>query len=268
VDEASEVLNPLLTRILREVGLSPAAYRASSLNRRLPAVLRALKAATPEAGLKAVESNPAKARSLVNVVLLGVTSFHRDEQVFRLLAEEVLPDLRLRNGTPRIWSAACSDGRELYSVALMLAGAGQLGQGVLLGTDCRSEAIAQAAQGSYERSALVDVPPEWLHYFDRSPSAVRVKETVRRWLQWEVHDLMKSRPEGLWDLVLWRNMAIYLRGETARSLWSLMADAVAPGGYLICGKAERPASSLPFRRVGPCTFQRTPASPGAKGGVV
>ena len=148
VDSDDEQL--LLTAIFHAAGMDARAYRGESLRRRLAACLRALRAGSAAEAMRIVIDRPEKLRDALEVMLIGVTGFFRDRAVFEALAQIHLPVIA-RDRPPRIWSVGCSDGAELYSIAMLLAGlkgAGRDGVGAdLLGTDVRPGAMAGAAGG-------------------------------------------------------------------------------------------------------------------------
>ena len=94
----------------------------------------------------------------MNALVIGVSSFFRDPTVFVCIRDEVLPDLLRESPAPRIWSVGCSEGAELYSMAMLLAERGALENSDLLGTDCRADAIHRAAMGSFMPDSILAVP--------------------------------------------------------------------------------------------------------------
>ena len=78
----------------------------------------------------------------------------------------------------------------------------------------------------------------------------RPVESLRRHAHWKVADLCRNIEEGPWDIILWRNMAIYLAPDAAAAIWRGLAAALAPGGVLVVGKAERPPIELELAGVG------------------
>ena len=139
-------------------GLDAAAYRPQPLHRRLPACLRAMKVHSPHAARELLERKPRLVAKAVSSLLIGVTEFFREPGVFDFLRTQVLPALAGRNRRLRIWSAACSTGAELYSMAILLSEAGLLERSCLLGTDCRGDAIERAKLGLYDAAMLKLVP--------------------------------------------------------------------------------------------------------------
>lgn len=238
-------------------GLSPTFYRSSALQRRVPACLRFLRVPTIEEALLKLRSRPALAAELMNVVLLGVTEFNRDQAVFDYLGDKILPQFGSCPEPLRIWSAACSDGRELYSVALMLAHAGLLGKAELLGTDCREDAIRRARDGVFNEAALQSLDEESRRsFFAAGSSPRRVHESVRARIRWKQADLCAAAESGPWDVVLWRNMAIYLEMAAAERVWHSILAELPSGGYLVAGKADHPPVGAHLRRIAPCIYRK------------
>jgi chemotaxis protein methyltransferase CheR len=237
-----------LRRILMQAGLNPLLYRTPPLVRRLPACLRALRVETCAAAEQLLAAKPALISHALESLLIGTTELFRDPAIFRELEEYVLPKLLQRPARPRIWSAGCSEGAELYSVAILLAKLGGLDGSRLLGSDCRWDAIDRAKRGVYlpgDREFPVTASRHWQELAD---GRITMSHEIRQALQWELADLLAPRASGSWDLILCRNLAIYLEPLAAEVLWSRLAEALAPGGFLIVGKAEKPRLSC-LRRV-------------------
>jgi len=244
-------------RLLGRAELPAAAYRPRALARRLPACLRMLRVSDAAEASRAIAARPETVRRLLSVVLLGVTDFFRDRAVFELLQREVLPELCSRHGRLRVWSAACSSGAELYSVAMILARAGRLSECELLGTDCRADAIEEARSGSFrvEEAGRMDVA--WREAFLQTAGELAtIDPRLRQATRWKVANLFGAIERGPWHLILWRNMAIYLEKERAEEIWTRLFDQLAPGGFLVAGKADHPPKWLRLVRVAPCIYRK------------
>ena len=253
---AEDSTTRFLRRILMQAGLNPLLYRSAPLVRRLPACLRALRVDTCSAAEQLLATKPALITKALESLLIGTTELFRDPAVFEQLEQEILPKLLQRPSPPRIWSAGCSEGAELYSVAMLLAKTGGLKGSLLLGSDCRQEAIERAKQGVYlpeERALPANASG---HCQKLSDGRIAVSHELRQVVTWEQSDLLDARQLGTWDLILCRNLAIYLEPVAADMLWMRLAQALAPGGYLIVGKAEKPRVSS-LRRIAPSIYSRS-----------
>ena len=243
-----------LSWLLKRAGVSVSHYRSESLARRLPACLRVLRANSPAHARAIIERNHALAGAAIGSVLIGVTSFYRDAQVFRDLDQLVLSKLTERP-TIRVWSAGCSDGMELYTVAMQLAERHVLHRCQLLGTDCRLAATRAAAAGAYAEPSLRDLPDVLRErYFARTPETnlYAIHPILRARVQWRTADVLTTPEPGPWDLILCRNMAMYMRGDAVSHLWEMFEHALRPGGHLVLGKAERPHGARRLSMIAPC----------------
>ncbi|WP_264499199.1 CheR family methyltransferase [Luteolibacter flavescens] len=247
-----------LRGILAAAGLNPSHYRGTPLLRRLPSCLRALRVDSLHEARRLLSARPELTSKALEALLIGTTELFRDPAVFIHLEQEVMPLLLRRPARPRIWSAGCSEGAELYSVGLLLAKLGALDECVLLGSDCRPGALARARQGVYlpgDRSLPVN-GGQWQRLSD---GRIAMSHELRKAMRWEQSDLLASGPTGTWDLILCRNLAIYLEPASADALWSRLSDALAPGGFLVVGRAEKP--NLPgLHRVAPSIYHKCSSS--------
>ncbi|MBI2512733.1 MAG: hypothetical protein HYV96_12205 [Opitutae bacterium] len=249
--------DPLLTWVLRQAGLNARAYRPRALERRLAACLRQLGAPTRTAAREKLASRPELVESVLNTVLIGVTDFFRDRAVWDQLAQQTLPELLRTHRALRVYAAGTSSGHELYSMAMLLAEAGALAHSDLCGLDCRPDAIAVARAGVFAEAALARVPAEWRErYFAPTWGGYQARPALRSGLRWRVGDLFAFEELAAWDVILFRNVAIYLEENHAARAWEYLCDQLSPGGVLVTGKAEKPPPHLPLRRIGPSLYQR------------
>ncbi len=247
----------LLRWLFRRAGLDVTQYRPETLRRRVPACLRAIRASSPMHARKLISKNRALLQVAMNALVIGVTSLFRDPSVFNMLRESVLPDLAEGRTEIRAWSAGCSHGAETYSIAMLMAELRLFDTTYLLGTDCRSEATARAAAGVFDASEMRTVPmPMIQKYFDAAGHAYIAKPWLRQALHWRTADLLAVHEPGTWDLILCRNVVMYMNGESATALWERFETSLRPGGVLVLGKAERPLGAEKLSLVGPCIYRR------------
>lgn len=250
----------LFSWLCERAGVSIDHYRTAVLQRRAGACLRAVRCGSCAEALAAARQDPAKAERLLDALMVGVTSFFRDPLVFSALKRRWSRQANEDAPADRPWSVVsvgCSDGAELYSCAMLLDSLGLLDRVRLLGTDCRPGAIRTARAGLYK--------PEWVEelgqtmgaaYFESQDGLVRVREPIRAACAWGVRDAMDQHGTSAHDVILCRNLAIYLTADGAGRLWAHLAGQLRPAGLLVVGRAERPPADL-FRKVGPCMYERT-----------
>jgi chemotaxis methyl-accepting protein methylase len=243
--------------LLARAGLDARGYRPATLQRRLPACLRALRARSPAEARRGLDQRPELLGPALDALLIGVTGFFRDALVFDHIRRHLRATCGPARRGPQVWSAACSDGSELVSLALMLAEEGLLARSYLLGTDCRPDAVRRARAGWYDEAALRTLADGLRdRYFQPQNGGRLLVPAVRGVLRWRVADVLAAPEPGVWDLILFRNAAMYFRPEAARGLWARFETALRPGALLVLGKAERPVGVRRLEPVGPCVFRR------------
>lgn len=238
------VVEGLPALVLRRAGLEPSAYRSPPLRRRVAACLRAVRAPCEVAACGRLDDEGVRDAAL-DSLLIGVSGFFRDADVWKALQDSVLPALAHRCPSPiRVLSIGCAGGAELYSVAMLLAEARLLSGAELVGVDCRRRAVAAARAGLFDPPALDGIAPGLrVRYFERHGAAWRIAGALRHRCTFHVMDATRALPAGRWDLVLCRNVLMYLRSGVADTVCRRAIASLAPGGSLVLGKAERPPSS-------------------------
>jgi chemotaxis protein methyltransferase CheR len=224
-------------------GLRLDAFRAEHLAERIAGALVAEGVDSAE-GLAAVLRRDARARERFRrSVAVSHSGFFRDPDQFEALEHRILPALLERRGRVRAWSAGCANGLELWSLAVLLSRLGALETAHLLGSDLLEENLAVARAGVYD--------------------VVQISPALRARVRWERRDLAHDPPPpGRFDLVLCRNVAIYLEPAAKARAHRTLTTALAPGGVLMLGRSERlgDPAALGLRRLEPHVYGRVASS--------
>jgi chemotaxis methyl-accepting protein methylase len=198
--------------------------------------------------LKRLANEPALLRALIAEVTIGETYFFRDAEQFDVIRTTVLPDIAQRRSGSRplrIWSAGCSTGEEPYSLAILLDECGLAGHAMILGTDVSSTSIATARRGSYGAwSFRRDVAGWRERCFVPTGKRWTIAPAFRR-VEFMVHNLMQPAPAssisaGGFDLIVCRNVLLYFDRTTVARAAHLLAEALAPGGWLLLSPTDPP----------------------------
>lgn len=251
-------VDPLAEWLLQQAGIDAHAYRRDSLRRRVPACLRQLRTSSPGSARALLERKPQLIADALSSVLIGVTDFFRDAAVFHTLQTVVLPELLRTRAQVRVFGAGVSTGEELYSIAMLVAELGELERCTFLGLDCRTDAIEQAKRGEFAPEALARLDPRLQQkYFHRNGAHVIVAPALRTQMEWRVGNLLTLDEPAGWDLILFRNVAIYLDPIHAAAAWTRLNQHLSPGGFLVAGRAEQPPEALALGRVATSIYRRT-----------
>ena len=220
-------------------------YKSPTVKRRLLRRMALARVNEPEAYVRYLAEHSAEAKALSQDLLIHVTRFFRDPESFRALSDQVLAELvRERvDDTIRIWIPGCATGEEAYSVAICLLET--LGDRVtdrrvqIFATDASDSAIEMARGGTYPLSIGGDVSPERLkRFFTKTDGGYRVVKMLRDMCIFARHDLTRDPPFSRLDLVVCRNVLIYLDLPLQKRLISVFHYALKPRGFLMLGPAE------------------------------
>ena len=190
---------------------------------------------------------PSLSQKVVEALLNNETYFFRDRAPFDLLQRHALPELaKVRHASKRlrIWSAGCSTGQETYSLAMLFAEEPQKWAGWtvdILGTDVSNSCVDRARNGTYsqfevQRGLGINQMIKW---FEECPDGWRAVEALRKPVRFQVHNILEPAPHpGGFDIVLCRNVLLYLSPEKKTLSFERLAAAMAEDGWLMLGAGE------------------------------
>ncbi|HEX8252351.1 MAG TPA: CheR family methyltransferase [Thermoanaerobaculia bacterium] len=182
-----------------------------------------------------------EAHALLRELLISVTNFFRDREVWEKVERELIPRLiapKRADEHLRVWVPGCATGEEAYSIAMLLAERAVPGVQIFA-TDLDERAIARARNGWYSSADAADVSPERLRrFFLKEQDGYRVGWEIREMVLFAHHNLLKDPPFSHLDLVSCRNLMIYLDRAAQQRAMETLHFALAPGGFLLLGTAE------------------------------
>ena len=190
---------------------------------------------------------PSLSQRVVEALLNNETYFFRDRLPFDQMSQTALPALAERRRDSkriRIWSAGCSSGQELYSLAMLFAEDPMRWHGGsidLMGSDVSETAVNRARAGLYtqfEAQRGLGVT-QMIRWFSENEQGWRVAEALRRNVRFQVHNILEAPPHpGQFDIILCRNVLLYLSGDRKRAAFDRLASALVPDGWLMLGAGE------------------------------
>ncbi len=229
-------------------GIDITRYKDRCLLRRIAVRQRASGAATLRAYLKLVRRDPLERGRLVKALTIHVSQFFRNPSTFQTLQHEVLPAIlaekeRTGGRALRLWSAGCACGEEAYSLALLLCETAPYAIGrystTIYGTDIEPECLRAAREGRYPAASLRSVPAPWMQrYFAPDGARYAVGPELRDLVHFKRHNILDPAPFGRIDLVVFRNVLIYMAESLQEQVLIGLHGALNSGGYLILGKVE------------------------------
>jgi chemotaxis protein methyltransferase CheR len=207
---------------------------------------------------------------MIDAISTNLTYFFREESHFTkfskllpVFAEKVVRERR--NPELLIWSAGCSTGEEVYSLAITSRESmtSQLARCKFLATDISTGVIQQAATGLYPMDKAKSIPPLLLNkYFQRGSGKwanyVRVKKEIREMIRFKIFNLMRTPPSHIaFDFIFCRNVMIYFDKQTQQRLVNNFYNSLKPGGYFFTGHSESLMGiAHPFKYVEPSVYTK------------
>jgi chemotaxis protein methyltransferase CheR len=249
--------------LFQSTGIALNDSKKALVSSRLENRLRSLGLGSYSAYLERVAAPTSDERQvMVDLLTTNETHFFREPRHFDYLAEHILPTFG-EHKELRLWSAACSTGEEVYSLAMTLADrCPPGGRWRVCGADVSRRALDVARKGVYPMASASEIPPDYLSRFClkgvRSQSGsfaieARIKENT---------ELFAMNLNGDWPalepfhVVFVRNVMIYFDSDTRRRLIERVRKVLHPKGYLIVGHAESMMVSDPdFSCVRPSIYQ-------------
>lgn len=239
--------NALVFNLLqRRYGVDFSDYKQTTVSRRIKRRVRLKRLNSVEEYARQLAVDEDEISLLYQDLLIGDTTFFRDLEAFRVLGATAIGDI-VQNASPeedvRVWVAGCATGEEAYSIAILFheafERAGKLVRLKIFATDPHEESLDDASTGEFGRERFSSVTKERLErFFDPVADGYRVKDMLRRFIVFANHNMMLDAPFTKLNLVICRNLLIYLQSEPQRKAISLFHYALLANGVLMLGPSE------------------------------
>ena len=247
-EKDQSALEKVVILLRAKTGHNFSMYKKNTIYRRIERRMGIHQIDRIAAYVRYLQENPQEVELLFKELLIGVTSFFRDPAAWEQLQEEAIPALLAGHPTGRVlraWSAGCSTGEEAYSLAIAfkeaLARAKPKASFTLqiFATDLDRDAIDKGRQCVYPANIAADVSAERLHrYFVKEESGYRVGKEIREMVTFATQNVIMDPPFTKLDILICRNLLIYLTPELQKKLLPLFHYSLNPGGVLFLGSAE------------------------------
>lgn len=245
-EQVPNYLNQICAVLRARTGHDFTGYKDKTLIRRIQRRMQVTQVDDMPSFLERLRREPREVDLLFHDLLIGVTNFFRDPEVFRALEKDVIPRLFENKGPDdvvRVWVAGCSTGEEAYSIAILLREHApkwhEAPKLQIFASDIDDHALELARIGRYPATIAKDVSPERLErFFIREDGTYRVAADLREICLFSVHNLLRDAPFSKLDLISCRNLMIYLTAELQNRLIPLLHYALRDDGYLLLGTSE------------------------------
>ncbi|MBI4781665.1 MAG: PAS domain-containing protein [Oscillatoriophycideae cyanobacterium NC_groundwater_1537_Pr4_S-0.65um_50_18] len=248
-------LSRIFSLLRTTTGVDFTQYKPASLERRIQRRMLLCKLDSLAAYAQYLQTHRDEIQALYEEILIHVTSFFRDPQVFEQLKTQIFPRISQNkaNDVPiRIWVAGCSTGEEVYSLAICLveffSDRATVPPIQIFATDISESAISKARSGFYLESQMEGVSPERKSRFfvTHAEGGYQISSAIRELCVFAHHNLGGDPPFSNLDLISCRNVLIYLSDRLQERIMALFHYSLNLTGYLVLGTAEsvKAASNL------------------------
>ncbi len=241
-------MNAVYSLLRAECGIDFSHYKPNTVLRRIDRRLQLNRSLDLDEYVAQLRNDSRELNSLYRDLLIGVTRFFRDPDLFGRLEQEIIPKLLANvpiEDEIRAWVAGCATGEEAYSLAMLfheaLSSANRPINIKIFATDVHRASLEIASAGLYDEGALGEVSRDRLQrYFIRQASGYQVSQDLRKMIVFAPHNVIKDAPFTKLDLITCRNLLIYLQSNAQKKALSLFHFGLKTSGVLVLGPSESP----------------------------
>jgi len=247
-DENIKALEKIITILRNSTGNDFSLYKINMVHRRIERRMVMNRIVNLTEYCKHIKTNPGEINFLLKELLIGVTNFFRDPKLWTILKAKTLPEIIANNRKKqqlRAWVAGCSTGEEAYSLAIIFKelmddiGEKERVTMQIFATDIDTFAIAKARKGTFAENISAYVSPKRLkRFFNEESGGYQINNEIREMITFAPQNVIKDPPFANIDIILCRNLLIYLEIETQNKVMQIFHYALNPSGLLILGSAE------------------------------
>ena len=240
----NNVYKNILSKLVKETKVDFSLYKSSTIVRRIERRMTTLKITSVIEYNSYLEKNKDEVQELFKDILIGVTSFFRDNEPFLALEKKLKEYFEKKDDKLfRAWTPACSTGEEPYTIAMILLEV--LGSRAtefkiqIFASDLDMVAIDCARKGVYPESAIIDIPKRYRNkYFTVKGDQYEIIKPIKEMVIFSKHDITRDPPFLRLDLISCRNLLIYFTSELQKKIFPLFHYSLKSNGILLLGKSE------------------------------
>lgn len=248
-------------RVRGSFALDLGSYKENQLKRRLDSLMVKRRVKVGDyAGFFRILINDCNAyKEFLDTLTINVSEFFRDKPFFDYLEKNVLPAMLAGGKYLKIWSPACSNGAEPYSLAIILDEMAPGENHYIEGSDIDHNVLGLALKGCFPPGQIRNVSgSRLLKYFKRVGDNYYLIESITKMVSFRQHDLLLPTYDQGYDLIVCRNVAIYFNRAAQEKLYIRFHKALRPGGVLFIGASEMIFyyRAYGFEKLAPCFYRK------------
>ncbi|NLV21534.1 MAG: protein-glutamate O-methyltransferase CheR [Syntrophomonadaceae bacterium] len=216
------------------------AYKRPQMERRINNFMRIAGCTDYRSFVSLLNADAEICHKFMEYITINVSEFFRNPDYWRILEQDIIPQLLQQRPLLKVWSAGCSTGEEAYSLAMLFQARFPGHVQSIKATDLDREVLKKAARALYPNKVVRTLPDPYLQrYMQPEGEYYKVIDEIKKMVEFERHDLLKDPYEQDYDLILCRNVFIYMTEASKQNLYRKFAAALRPGGILFIGSTEQ-----------------------------
>ncbi len=227
--------------VLSLTGIDLSCYKEKQMKRRIDTLIGKHKIEGYDKYVSGLKSDTSLFDEFVNYITINVSEFYRNPEQWKLMDEQVIPELISKFGKNlKIWSAACSTGDEPYSLVMAFSRHLPLSNIKINATDLDKQVIAKAKTGLYTEKSIAAVPDDLKRkYFTKVGPSYKIADEIKSRVEFKEHNLLKDNYPTDFHMIVCRNVLIYFTEEAKDEVFRKFYRSLASKGILFIGSTEQ-----------------------------
>ena len=227
--------------VLSLTGIDLSCYKEKQMKRRIDTLIGKHKIEGYDKYVSGLKSDTSLFDEFVNYITINVSEFCRNPEQWKLMDEQVIPELISKFGKNlKIWTAACSTGDEPYSLVMAFSRHLPLSNIKINATDLDKQVIAKAKTGLYTEKSIAAVPDDLKRkYFTKVGPSYKIADEIKSRVEFKEHNLLKDNYPTDFHMIVCRNVLIYFTEEAKDEVFRKFYRSLASKGILFIGSTEQ-----------------------------
>ena len=216
------------------------AYKRPQMERRINSFMRTAQCADYKSFVSLLVADAGIRHKFIEFITINVSEFFRNPDHWKVLEEDIIPLLIKQRPLLKVWSAGCSTGEEAYSLAMLFKEKYPGHVKKIKATDLDQKVLEKAMRALYTNKVVKTLPSIYFHrYMQPEGENFKVADEITEMVEFARHDLLRDPYENDYDLILCRNVFIYLTEDSKQSLYRKFSASLHQGGVLFIGSTEQ-----------------------------
>ncbi|QCX32384.1 protein-glutamate O-methyltransferase CheR [Caloramator sp. E03] len=245
--------------VLKEYGVDLKAYKSKQLIRRVESFMSRVGAESTEDFIHILKKDLNINKKFKDYLTINVSEFFRNKEMFLELEKKIKDILKPEKNILKIWSAACSNGAEPYTLSIIMDRLTPNKIHDILATDIDTTILEVAKKGIYTKNDVKNVDKDLIDkYFKIENGNYIISDYIKQRVRFKRHDLILESYESNFDLIVCRNVVIYFTQETKDKIYKKFYNSMKPGALLFVGATESIFNyrELGFEKAGTFIYQK------------